>query len=51
MQDGCKIYRGFSHGIEWIMYHGHLDQFQKPALGGRSNTKRGDHDIPNVQNC
>jgi hypothetical protein len=21
------------HGIEWIMFHGHLDYFQKPPLG------------------
>ena len=33
---------GFLHGIEWIMFHGHLDCFQKPSLGGRPNTKLGD---------
>ena len=35
--------RGFLHGIQWIMGHGHLDYFQKPPLGGRPNTKPGDH--------
>ena len=39
---------GFLHGIEWIMFHGHLDYFQEPPLGGRLNTKSGDHDIVNV---
>jgi hypothetical protein len=35
--------RGFLHGITWIMFHGHLDCFQKPPLGGRpNNTKPGD---------
>ena len=39
------------HGIEWIMFHGHLDYFQKPPLGGRPNTKPlGDHDTPNAHN-
>ena len=38
------------HGIEWIMFHGHLDYFQKPSLGGRLNTKRGDHDTLNAHN-
>ena len=29
---------GFLHGIERIMFHGHLDYFQKPPLGDRPNT-------------
>jgi hypothetical protein len=29
----------FLHVIKWIMFHGHLDYFQKPPLGGRPNTK------------
>ena len=41
---------GFLHGIEWIVFHGHLDCFLKPPLGGRSNTKVGDHGIPNAHN-
>jgi hypothetical protein len=30
MQDGCKVL----HGIKWILFHGHLDNFQKSPLGG-----------------
>ena len=41
---------GFLHGTEWIMFHGHLDYFQNPSLGGRLDTKLGDHDIPNAHN-
>ena len=41
---------GLLHGIEWIMFHGYLDCFQKPPLGGSSNTKAGDHGTPNVHN-
>ena len=41
---------GFLRGIEWIMFHGHLDYFQKPPLGGRPNTKPGDHGTPNTHN-
>jgi hypothetical protein len=37
-----KCLHGFLHDIEWIMFHGHLDYFQKPPLGGRLNTKPGD---------
>ena len=33
------------------MFHGHLDYFQKPPLGGRSNTKPGDHGTLNAHNC
>ena len=32
------------------MFHGHLDCFQKPPLGGRPNTKPGDHGTPNAHN-
>jgi hypothetical protein len=39
MQDGCRVYLdGFLHGIEWIVFHGHLDCFQKPFFGSRFNT-------------
>ena len=50
MQDGCKVHMHFLHGIKWIMFHGHLDYFQKPPLGGRPHTKPGDHDTPNSHN-
>ena len=44
MQDGCKVYMDSLHGIEWIMFHGHLDYSQKPPLGGRFDTKKSrDH--------
>ena len=32
------------------MFHGHLDYFQKPPLGGRPNIKLGDHGTPNAYN-
>jgi hypothetical protein len=35
---------------EWIMFHGHLDCFSKPPLGGRPYTKPGDHGTPNAHN-
>ena len=50
MQDGCKFLHGFPHGIEWIMFRGHLHYFQKPPLGGRPNTKPGDRGILNAHN-
>jgi hypothetical protein len=35
MQDGwMHSLRGFLHGIEWTMFRGHLDCFQRPSLGG-----------------
>ena len=49
----CKMdvsLHGFLHGIEWIMFHGHLDDFQKPPLGGRPNPKTGDPSTPNAHN-
>jgi hypothetical protein len=46
MQDGCKVYMDSYIGIEWIMFHGHLDYFQKPLFGvGLAQT--GDHGTPN----
>jgi hypothetical protein len=40
----------FLHDIEWIMFHGHLEYFKKPPLGGRPNAKLGDHGTPNAHN-
>ena len=34
---------GFLHGIEWIMFHDHVDYFQKSPLGSTLNTKARDH--------
>jgi hypothetical protein len=42
---------GFLDGIKWIMFHGHLDYFQKPPLERRSNTKLGDHGTLIAHNC
>ena len=51
MQDGIKVFlHGFLHGIEWIMFYGHLDYFQAPLLGGRSNTKSEDYGTLNAHN-
>ena len=33
---------GILYGIQWIMFHGQSDYFQKPPLGGRPNTTKGD---------
>jgi hypothetical protein len=41
---------GFLHGIDWIMFLGQLDYFQKPPLEGRPDTKPGDHGTPNAHN-
>ena len=42
---------GFLHYIERIMFHGHLDYFQKLPPGGMPNTKPlGDHDILKAHN-
>ena len=42
---------GFLHSIKWTMFHGHLDYFQKPPLGGRPNAKPRDHVAPNAHKC
>ena len=38
------------HGIEWIVFHGHLDLFRKPPFESRPSTKLGDHGTPNTHN-
>ena len=45
-----KSLHGVLHGIKWMMFHGHLDYFQKPSLGGRPKTKSGDRSTPNAHN-
>ena len=37
-------------GIEWIVFHGHLDCFPKSSLGDRPNTRLGDDGTPNAHN-
>ena len=32
------------------MFYDHLDYFRKPSLGGRPNTKPGEHGAPNAHN-
>ena len=34
-----KSLHGFLHGIEWIMFHAHLDYSQKAPFGRMPNTK------------
>ena len=35
MQDVCEVYMAFVHGIKWIVFHGHLDDyFQNHLLEG-----------------
>ena len=41
---------GFLHGFKWIMFHGHLDYFQKQPLGGKLNIKPEHHGTPNAHN-
>ena len=49
MQNGCNVYMdSYVHGIKLIVFHAHLEYFQKPPLEGRPNTKPGDHDTPNA---
>jgi hypothetical protein len=50
MQDGCKVYMDSYMASNGLCFHGPLDYFQKPLLGGRLNTKLGDHDTPNPHN-
>jgi hypothetical protein len=50
MQDGYKAYTDSYMTSNMIMLHGHLDYIQKPPLGGRPNTKLGDHGSPIAHN-
>ena len=50
MQDGSKVYMNSymaPNGSCFIVY---MDYFWKPSLGGRPNTKPGDHGNPNSHN-
>ena len=43
MRDGCRSLDGSLNGIEWIMFHGHLECFQNPPLASRPIVKPGGH--------
>ena len=43
MQDVCKVY------MNYIMFCGHLDYFQKPPLRGRPNTKLEDYALQMIK--
>ena len=38
------------HWMDHVSWHGHLDFFQKPLLGGRPNTNLGGHDTLDAHN-
>ena len=38
MQVACKVSMDSYMALNGIMFHGHLDYFQKPTSGGRPNT-------------
>jgi hypothetical protein len=42
-QDGCKVYTDSCMALNGLCFMGRLDYFQKSPLGGRPNTKLGDH--------
>ena len=47
VQNRWKVYVDSYMACKWIMFHGHLDYFQKPPLACRPNTKPlGDHGVP-----
>jgi hypothetical protein len=50
MQDGCEVYMDSYMALNGLCFHGHLDYFQNPPLGGRPNTKPGDHGTLKVHN-
>jgi hypothetical protein len=50
MQDGCNVYMDSYMTSKGIMFHGQLDYSQRPPLGGRPNTKSGDHGTPDARN-
>jgi hypothetical protein len=50
MQDGCKVYMDSYMASNGSCFMVNLDYFQKPPLGGRSNTKPEDHSTPNTHN-
>jgi hypothetical protein len=49
MQDECYVHMDFYMASNGVMFHGHLDSFQKLPREGRPNTKLGDHDTPSAR--
>ena len=49
-QHRCKVYMDSYMALDGSCFDGHLNYFQKPTLGGRSNTKLGDHGTLNAHN-
>ena len=52
MQDGCQVYMDsyMASNGSCFMFHGQMDYFQKPHLGGRPNTKPWHHDTMKSHN-
>ena len=50
MEDGCKVYMDSYMASNGSRFHGHMDYFQEPPLGGNPDTKPGDHGTPNAHN-
>jgi hypothetical protein len=50
MQHEHKVYMDSYMASNGSYFHGHLDYFQKPPLGGRPSTKPGNHGTPNAHN-
>ena len=45
-----KVYINSYVASNGSCFMGDLNYFQRPPLGGRPNTKSGDHDTPNAHN-
>ena len=50
MQDGCKVYMDSYMAWNESRFMVTWTIFNKPPLGGRPNTKLGDHGTPNALN-
>ena len=40
MEDGCKVYMDSYMASNGSRFHGHMDYFQEPPLGGSPDTNR-----------
>ena len=50
MQNGCKVYMDSYMALNGSCFMITWNTFEQPPLGGRSNTKLGDHGISNAHN-